>query len=86
MGKRILATYFRVSFFGSKFGALDGQEFIYKERTVTQLSEIVTRLSDMYRKRFGDDFVLLNDATNINRSQLDPKKVSVRVSVLATRS
>jgi hypothetical protein len=76
MSKRIFATYYRVSFYGSKFGAaLDGQEFLYKERTVTPLADIVARLSDIYRKRFGDDFVLLNDATKVNRAELDPKKV-----------
>ena len=44
-GKRILATYFRVSFKGRKFGDLSGMDFIYKERNVTQLSEIVFRLT-----------------------------------------
>ena len=31
-GKRAFGTYFRVAFFGNKFGDLDGLEFIYKVR------------------------------------------------------
>ena len=43
-GKRIFGTYFRVGFYGSKFGDLDGEEFIYKEPTLTKLAEISHRL------------------------------------------
>lgn len=43
-GKRIFGTYFRVSFYGSKFGDLDGEEFIYKEQMITKLPEISHRL------------------------------------------
>ncbi len=43
-GKRIFGTYFRVGFYGSKFGDLNGDEFVYKEPTLTKLSEIFSRL------------------------------------------
>lgn len=43
-GKRVFGTYFRVGFYGSKFGDLDQQEFIYKEPTLTKLPEIFSRL------------------------------------------
>ena len=43
-GKRIFGTYFRVGFYGAKFGDLDGEEFIYKEPTLTKLAEISHRL------------------------------------------
>jgi len=43
-GKRIFGTYFRVGFYGSKFGDLNGEEFIYKEPTLTKLPEIFSRL------------------------------------------
>lgn len=43
-GKRVFGTYFRVGFYGSKFGDLDGEEFIYKEPTLTKLPEISHRL------------------------------------------
>ncbi|KAK7889917.1 hypothetical protein WMY93_025477 [Mugilogobius chulae] len=34
-GKRMFGTYFRVGFYGSKFGDLDEQEFVYKEPAIT---------------------------------------------------
>jgi hypothetical protein len=37
-------TYFRVGFYGHKFGDLDGEEFIYKEPAITKLPEISHRL------------------------------------------
>ena len=43
-GKRVFGTYFRVGFYGSKFGDLDGEEFVYKEPAITKLPEISHRL------------------------------------------
>ena len=40
----MFGTYFRVGFFGAKFGDLDGDEFIYKEPAITKLAEISHRL------------------------------------------
>lgn len=40
----MFGTYFRVGFYGSKFGDLDREEFIYKEPTLTKLPEIFSRL------------------------------------------
>lgn len=42
--KRMFGTYFRVGFYGSKFGDLDEQEFVYKEPAITKLPEISHRL------------------------------------------
>lgn len=46
-GRRIFGAYFRVGFYGSKFGDLDGEEFIYKEPMLTKLPEISHRLEVM---------------------------------------
>lgn len=43
-GKRMFGTYFRVGFYGAKFGDLNGQEFVYKEPAITKLPEIAHRL------------------------------------------
>lgn len=40
----MFGTYFRVGFYGAKFGDLDGQEFVYKEPSITKLPEIAHRL------------------------------------------
>ena len=33
-----------MGFYGTKFGDLDGDEFVYKEQSITKLSEISFRL------------------------------------------
>ena len=43
-GKRMFGTYFRVGFYGHKFGDLDGDEFVYKEPPITKLPEVAHRL------------------------------------------
>ena len=40
----MFGTYFRVGFYGPKFGDLDGEEFVYKEQMITKLPEISHRL------------------------------------------
>lgn len=45
----MFGTYFRVGFYGSKFGDLDEQEFVYKEPAITKLAEISHRLEVHHR-------------------------------------
>lgn len=40
----MFGTYFRVGFYGHKFGDLDGEEFVYKEPPITKLPEVAHRL------------------------------------------
>jgi len=71
-GKRMFGTYFRVGFYGPKFGDLDGEEFIYKEPTLTKLPEISHRLevachwhsSHCYKNIYL--FSLLNRISTVN--------------------
>uniref|UniRef100_A0A8C1K6G5 Dedicator of cytokinesis 6 n=1 Tax=Cyprinus carpio TaxID=7962 RepID=A0A8C1K6G5_CYPCA len=42
--QRMFGTYFRVGFYGCRFGDLDEQEFVYKEPSITKLAEISHRL------------------------------------------
>lgn len=62
--KRMFGTYFRVAFFGSKFGDLDEREFIYKEPGITHLPEISHRLevrnvsASFYYKVYGDKCII----------------------------
>lgn len=46
----MFGTYFRVGFYGAKFGDLDEREFIYKEPGITHLPEISHRLEVCKRK------------------------------------
>uniref|UniRef100_A0A8C4EYC7 Dedicator of cytokinesis 8 n=1 Tax=Dicentrarchus labrax TaxID=13489 RepID=A0A8C4EYC7_DICLA len=79
--KRMFGTYFRVGFYGAKFGDLDEWEFIYKEPGITHLPEISHRLENFYSQCFGDEtLVMIKDSTPVNRKQLDPNKAYIQIT------
>ncbi|XP_051950035.1 dedicator of cytokinesis protein 8 isoform X2 [Xyrauchen texanus] len=79
--KRMFGTYFRVGFYGSKFGDLDEQEFIYKEPGITHLPEISHRLENFYSQCFGDEFLeMIKDSTPVDRNKLNPNKAYIQIT------
>uniref|UniRef100_A0A669EHN1 Dedicator of cytokinesis 8 n=1 Tax=Oreochromis niloticus TaxID=8128 RepID=A0A669EHN1_ORENI len=79
--KRMFGTYFRVGFYGAKFGDLDEREFIYKEPGITHLPEISHRLENFYSQCFGDDtLVMIKDSTPVDRKQLNPNKAYIQIT------
>uniref|UniRef100_A0A672RT21 Dedicator of cytokinesis 8 n=1 Tax=Sinocyclocheilus grahami TaxID=75366 RepID=A0A672RT21_SINGR len=79
--KRMFGTYFRVGFYGSKFGDLDEQEFIYKEPGITHLPEISHRLENFYSQCFGDGVLeMIKDSTPVDRKKLNPNKAYVQIT------
>ncbi|XP_076021315.1 dedicator of cytokinesis protein 8 isoform X2 [Genypterus blacodes] len=79
--KRMFGTYFRVGFYGAKFGDLDEREFIYKEPRITHLPEISDRLENFYSQCFGDDtLVMIKDSTPVDRKQLNPSKAYIQIT------
>ncbi|XP_075415020.1 dedicator of cytokinesis protein 8 isoform X2 [Tenrec ecaudatus] len=79
--KRMFGTYFRVGFYGSKFGDLADQEFVYKEPAITKLPEISHRLEGFYGQCFGAEFVeVIKDSTPVDRSKLDPNKAYIQIT------
>ncbi|XP_066997234.1 dedicator of cytokinesis protein 7 [Anabrus simplex] len=80
-GKRVFGTYFRVGFYGSKFGDLNGEEFIYKEPTLTKLPEIFSRLELFYAERFGsENIVIIKDSKSVDTSNLDAEKAYIQIT------
>uniref|UniRef100_A0A674KDR4 Dedicator of cytokinesis 6 n=1 Tax=Terrapene triunguis TaxID=2587831 RepID=A0A674KDR4_9SAUR len=78
---RMFGTYFRVGFYGSKFGDLDEQEFVYKEPSITKLAEISHRLEEFYAERFGDDLVeIIKDSNPVDKAKLDPNKAYIQLT------
>ncbi|CEF63950.1 LD20667p [Strongyloides ratti] len=71
--KRHFGTFFRVGFYGDMFGEeLDGSEYIYREPSLTQLSEISHRLEGHYIKRFGAGCVeIIKDSNEVDKSKLN---------------
>uniref|UniRef100_A0A6Q2YE61 Dedicator of cytokinesis 6 n=1 Tax=Esox lucius TaxID=8010 RepID=A0A6Q2YE61_ESOLU len=78
---RMFGTYFRVGFYGSRFGDLDEQEFVYKEPSITKLAEISHRLEEFYAERFGDDVVeIIKDSNHVDKNKLDPNKAYLQIT------
>ncbi|KAM5238041.1 dedicator of cytokinesis protein 6 [Ctenodactylus gundi] len=79
--ERVFGTYFRVGFYGVRFGDLDEQEFVYKEPSITKLAEISHRLEEFYTERFGDDVVeIIKDSNPVDKSKLDPQKAYIQIT------
>ncbi|XP_030623318.1 dedicator of cytokinesis protein 8 [Chanos chanos] len=79
--KRMFGTYFRVGFYGSKFGDLDEREFIYKEPGITHLPEISHRLENFYSQCFGEGILeMIKDSTPVDRNKLDPNKAYIQIT------
>ncbi|XP_069498127.1 dedicator of cytokinesis protein 7 isoform X10 [Ambystoma mexicanum] len=79
--ERMFGTYFRVGFYGSKFGDLDEQEFVYKEPAITKLAEISHRLEGFYGDRFGEDMVeMIKDSNPVDKCKLDPNKAFIQIT------
>ncbi|XP_058798618.1 dedicator of cytokinesis protein 7 [Phymastichus coffea] len=80
-GKRVFGTYFRVGFYGVRFGDLNGEEFIYKEPTLTKLPEIFSRLENFYAERFGSDsIVIIKDSNPVDAGKLEADKAYVQIT------
>ncbi|XP_037633423.1 dedicator of cytokinesis protein 8 isoform X1 [Sebastes umbrosus] len=79
--KRMFGTYFRVGFYGAKFGDLDEREFVYKEPRITHLPEISHRLENFYSQCFGEDaLVMIKDSKAVDREQLNPSKAYIQIT------
>ncbi|XP_061192678.1 dedicator of cytokinesis protein 7-like isoform X2 [Saccostrea echinata] len=80
-GKRMFGTYFRVGFYGHKFGDLDGDEFVYKEPPITKLPEVAHRLENFYSDRFGEGVVhIVKDSNPVDKENLDPTKAYIQIT------
>lgn len=82
--QRIFSNYYRISFYGEKFGSdLDGKEFIYKEQNTTRVTDITDRLKDQFGRAFGgDNIVMLPNTSKVVRADLDPKKCYFQIGAV----
>jgi len=81
-GKRIFGTYFRVGFYGSRFGDLDGEEYIYKEKALAKLPEIAHRMEAFYGDKFGkENLIIIKDSKAVETAKLNPDKAYIQVSL-----
>uniref|UniRef100_A0A914X6L0 Dedicator of cytokinesis protein 7 n=1 Tax=Plectus sambesii TaxID=2011161 RepID=A0A914X6L0_9BILA len=78
--KRCFGTFFRVGFYGARFGDLDGQEFIYKEPAITKLAEISHRLEAFYAERFEGKVEIIKDSNTVDRTRLNSDRAYLQIT------
>jgi len=79
---RPFGTYYRVGFYGVAFGALDGREFVYRERDLTKLPEITSRLVQLYTAILGREVTVFKDSGVIDRAALEIGQHKLQVTAV----
>eukprot|EP00095_Tigriopus_kingsejongensis_P000113 snap_masked-scaffold265_size231475-processed-gene-1.10 protein:Tk00113 transcript:snap_masked-scaffold265_size231475-processed-gene-1.10-mRNA-1 annotation:"dedicator of cytokinesis protein 7-like isoform x2" len=80
-GKRMFGTFFRVGFYGARFGDLDGEEYVYKEKPLAKLPEIAQRLEGFYGDKFGrDNVMIIKDSKMVELSKLNPEIAYIQIT------
>ncbi|OMO83054.1 hypothetical protein CCACVL1_11578 [Corchorus capsularis] len=68
------ATYYRVGFYGEKFGKLDRKEYVYREPRDVRLGDIMEKLSHIYESRMDGNHTLhiIPDSRQVKADELQP--------------
>ena len=64
--ERLFGKYFRVGFYGNKFGSLNRLEYIYKEPKLTHILEMSERLKNYYCLQVKDNILTLDASKSID--------------------
>ncbi|KAL3613670.1 MAP kinase Spk1 [Castilleja foliolosa] len=66
------ATYYRVGFYGDKFGKLDRKEYVYREARDVRLGDIMEKLSHIYEstKMNGTTLHVIPDSRQVKADEL----------------
>ena len=72
-----------MGFYGSRFGDLDGEEYVYKEKALAKLPEIAHRFEQFYCDKYGKENVsIIKDSKMVEQSKLDPAKAYIQITYL----
>ncbi|QCD85956.1 dedicator of cytokinesis 3/4/5 [Vigna unguiculata] len=68
------ATYYRVGFYGDRFGKLDKKEYVYREPRDVRLGDIMEKLSHIYESRMDGNHTLhiIPDSRQVKAEELQP--------------
>ncbi|CAA6654525.1 unnamed protein product [Spirodela intermedia] len=68
------ATYYRVGFYGERFGKLDRKEYVYREPRDVRLGDIMEKLSHIYEAKMDGNHTLhiIPDSRQVNAEDLQP--------------
>ena len=81
---RMLGTYYRVGFYGLKFGErLHGQEFIYKMPLITRIMEITSRMKSMYSSQLGVPVRVLPDSGPVDMAKLSGDECVLQITFVS---
>ncbi|KAF7262717.1 hypothetical protein EG68_00019 [Paragonimus skrjabini miyazakii] len=79
--KRLFNAYFRVGFYGTLLGPMNGSEYVYREVPFTKLPEMTQRITAYYAEKFGEDrIVVIKDSNVVNPRTLDSNKVYFQIT------
>jgi hypothetical protein len=79
---RLFGHYFRVGFYGKKFGESDGGTFVYREKNLTHLYELTARLQKEIEQLHGQPIELIKEAGRVDVSKLDPNVLYVQLTFI----
>ncbi|KZV53302.1 dedicator of cytokinesis protein 7-like [Dorcoceras hygrometricum] len=77
------ATYYRVGFYGEKFGKLDGKEYVYREPRDVRLGDIMEKLSHIYESRMdGTTLHVIPDSRQVKSDELLPEVCYLQITAV----
>lgn len=82
MNQRIFSNYYRVAFYGKKFGEMNGKEYIYKEMNTVRVADITEKLKKRYSDVFGEDKVQILGNKEVNPAELDPNMNYIQIGAV----
>lgn len=78
------ATYYRVGFYGERFGKLDRKEYVYREPRDVRLGDIMEKLSHIYESRMdsGHTLHIIPDSRQVNADELQPDVCYLQITAV----
>ncbi|KAG8363226.1 hypothetical protein BUALT_Bualt19G0000100 [Buddleja alternifolia] len=77
------ATYYRVGFYGEKFGKLDRKEYVYREPRDVRLGDIMEKLSHIYESRMdGATLHVIPDSRQVKADELQPEVCYLQITAV----
>ncbi|KAL5730695.1 MAP kinase Spk1 [Ranunculus cassubicifolius] len=78
------ATYYRVGFYGDRFGKLDKQEYIYREPRDVRLGDIMEKLSHIYESKMDGNHTLhiIPDSRQVKPDELPPNVCYLQITAV----
>lgn len=78
------ATYYRVGFYGTRFGRLDRKEYVYREPRDVRLGDIMEKLSHIYESKIDGSHTLhiIPDSRQVNAEELQPDVCYLQITAV----